>query len=307
MIALPAAARHQASAHLALLATMLVWGTLIPVVGVLLTYMDAYAMSAARYGLGALVLLALTFARFGTAWLAGLPWRRILLLGGPGMAGFTTLYTVGISLSDPVSAAVVSGLSPVVSVIFCRLVWSIPLGPGAGLALLLGAIGSLAAVLGDTDFHGFRGSHGGEILIIASQLCWSWYSVQTQKWLGGLDQARMTAVTMAAGAASLVVIYALAVWAGAAFVPADWPSPGVAAVILWTALAITVFGVLCWNFGTSRVGIVIAAIYLNLIPVIAIMIAVALGHTATLVQLIGGALVLIGVVQLQVRRLSAAR
>jgi drug/metabolite transporter (DMT)-like permease len=80
----------------------------------------------------------------------------------------------------------------------------------------------------------------------------------------------------------------------------------VAALLLWTALAITVFGVLSWNFATSRVGIVIAAIYLNLIPVVAILITVALGNHAAPLQLMGGALVLIGVIQLQLRRLRAS-
>ena len=182
-----------------------------------------------------------------------------------------------------------------------------PFAPGTGIALMLGAIGSTAAILGRSDMQGFGGTHGGEILIIASQLCWSWYSVQTQKWLGVLDQARMTAVTMAAGALCLILIYALAVLLGAASIPNGPPSPGVALLLLWTALAITVFGVFSWNFGTSRVGIVIAAIYLNLIPVVAIMIAVALGRTATPAQLMGGALVLVGVVQLQLRRLSGPR
>jgi drug/metabolite transporter (DMT)-like permease len=296
-----------APAHAALLATMLVWGTLIPVVGALLAYVDAYAMSAIRYGLGAVVLMALTLARFGSAWLVPLPWSRVLLLGGLGMAGFTTLYTVGIAHSDPVSAAIVSGMSPVVSVVFCWAVWRMPFQPGTGIALVLGAAGSAAAVLGRSDLGNFVGSHGGELLIVASQTCWAWYSVQTQKWLGGLDQMRMTAVTIAAGALALVLIDALAVVLGAAFVPDQLPGPVEAVLLLWTALAITVFGVLSWNFGTSRVGIVIAAIYLNLIPVVAILVSAALGHRPTSVQLLGGALVLVGVVQLQLRRLSAAR
>jgi drug/metabolite transporter (DMT)-like permease len=307
MTTLSPSTQGQASAHAALLATMLVWGTLIPVVGVLLAYVDAYAMSAIRYGLGAAVLMALTLARFGAGWLTLLPWGRVLLLGGPGMAGFTTLYTVGIAHSDPVSAAVVSGLSPVVSVVFCRAVWRMPFQPGTGIALILGAVGSTAAVLGRSDLGSFVGSHGGELLIVASQTCWAWYSVQTQKWLGGLDQMRMTAVTIAAGAVALILIDAMAMALGAAFVPDRAPSPAEAILLLWTALAITVFGVLSWNYGTSRVGIVIAAIYLNLIPVVAVLVAAALGHRPTSLQLLGGSLVLVGVVQLQLRRLSAAR
>src|SRR5438105_182286 len=168
MTALSPSTQGHAPAHAALLATMLVWGTLIPVVGVLLAYVDPYAMSAIRYGLGAIVLMAIVLMRFGADWLPGLPWRRILLLGGLGMAGFTTLYTVGVAYADPVSAAIVSGLAPVVSVVFCWVVWRMPFAAGTGLALVLGAIGSLAAVFGHRDFKAFDGSHGGEVLIVLS-------------------------------------------------------------------------------------------------------------------------------------------
>jgi drug/metabolite transporter (DMT)-like permease len=307
MTTLSPSTQAHAPAHAALLATMLVWGTLIPTVGVLLSYIDAYGMSAVRYGLGAAALAATLFVRVGAGWLAGLPWVRILALGSFGMAGFTTLYTVGIAYADPVSAAIVASLGPIVSVVFCWAMWRMPFAAGTGIALTLGAIGSAAAVLGHADFKAFDGRHGGEILIVASQICWAWYSVQTQKWLGHLDQTRMTAVTMAAGAFALIVIYALAIALGAARLPSALPDLPTALLLLWTAFAITVFGVLSWNFATSRVGIVVAAIYLNLIPVVAILITVALGNHATPLQLLGGALVLIGVIQLQLRRLAAQR
>jgi len=60
-------------------------------------------------------------------------------------------------------------------------------------------------------------------------------------------------------------------------------------------------GVLLWNFGVRRLGIVVASIYLNLIPVISVLIAVALGYEARWEQLVGGALVLAGVAWSQVR------
>jgi drug/metabolite transporter (DMT)-like permease len=55
-------------------------------------------------------------------------------------------------------------------------------------------------------------------------------------------------------------------------------------------------GVMMWNFGVQRLGLVIASIYLNLIPLVAITISVvALGTPLRWEQLIGGALVLGGV------------
>ena len=70
---------------------------------------------------------------------------------------------------------------------------------------------------------------------------------------------------------------------------------------------VTVGAVFLWNFGVSRLGVVVASLFLNLVPVSAVLIAAAMGTAPTLTQLVGGLLVLAGVLQAQLRRLRLAR
>jgi hypothetical protein len=48
--------------------------------------------------------------------------------------------------------------------------------------------------------------------------------------------------------------------------------------------------VLCWNFAVARLGVIIASLYLDLLPVIGKATAAAIGRKPTAMQLIGGAI-----------------
>jgi drug/metabolite transporter (DMT)-like permease len=54
-------------------------------------------------------------------------------------------------------------------------------------------------------------------------------------------------------------------------------------------------GGILWNFGVSRIGIVRASLYLNLIPISGLLCAAAFGNYPSLRQLAGCLLVLLGV------------
>jgi drug/metabolite transporter (DMT)-like permease len=56
----------------------------------------------------------------------------------------------------------------------------------------------------------------------------------------------------------------------------------------------------------NRSGIVVALIYLNMMPVVAIAITALLGTPPRLFQVVGGALVIAGVLQSQLRRLRVS-
>lgn len=69
-----------------------------------------------------------------------------------------------------------------------------------------------------------------------------------------------------------------------------------------------VLGVVLWNAGVRAVGVVTASLYINLTPVVAIAILVLMqGAEPTTQQLLGGALVLLGIVYSEWRILQARR
>ena len=64
---------------------------------------------------------------------------------------------------------------------------------------------------------------GGEIFIIASQACWSWYSITAQRWLLGCSQIRITTMTTVTASATLIGVYLLASLLGAGRFPPAVP------------------------------------------------------------------------------------
>ncbi|MBV8652550.1 MAG: hypothetical protein JO255_13875, partial [Alphaproteobacteria bacterium] len=69
-------ARQTIAGHGAIVLTTLLWGSLVPFLGILLTHFDAYALSALRYGL-ATALLTPALLLGGTGWLRGLPLGKV--------------------------------------------------------------------------------------------------------------------------------------------------------------------------------------------------------------------------------------
>jgi len=67
--------------------------------------------------------------------------------------------------------------------------------------------------------------------------------------------------------------------------------------ILYLGIGASAVGFLCWNAAIARIGAVRTALFGNLIPIFSTLEAVwLLGETITLVHLISGALVIIGLV-----------
>ena len=291
------------AANLGMLLVALSWGTMIPSMKHLLLGWDPYFLALARYGLAVppmLVLLRLT--ERDLPWYAGFaPWRW-WLLGMVGIGFFPPLYTVGLAHCNPVTAAILSSTSPAVTAIVGRLGFRLPIparmAPGILLTILGCGYATYDPGLGGLPFD----LRGGEILIIVASACWSWYSIAAQRWLVGCTQLRIAGVTTTIGSLVLIAIYLIAGALGSAEVPAaipgNWLDLG---LFLWLALVPVMLGNILWHHGVRRLGPVIAALFMNLMPISAVLITAALGVIPSVQQIIGGIAVLAGIMLAQLR------
>ena len=182
-----------------------------------------------------------------------------------------------------------------------------PLAPGTRPALALAFAGGLLAMV---DWHAAESPlmfRGGEILLLLSTVCWCWYSVEAQRALAGMSQVQITFLTMIPASAVLTLAYLAAGLLGAAHLPMPKPTSSDLAIFLYMGGAVAGLGVMLWNFGVQRLGVVIASIYLNLIPVVAVAISVAFGTRLRVEQLIGAILVLAGVALSQFGAMAGQR
>jgi len=232
---------------------------------------------------------------------------RVWPLGIIGIGCYSALYTIGIFNCHPINAAILSATSPAVAAIVDRIVFRVPVNRRMVPAIALAILGSALATVhfGAGDMFDFR---GGEILIVIAFACWSWYSTAAQNWCRGWSQLRITTMTMSTGGVGLVVIYAVAALLGAAHFPPPLPDTGTDWLIFaWMTVVLVAFGVYLWNFGVKRAGVVIASLYLNLVPVVAIGIFALSGTAPTLMQMVGGLLVIVGIVMSELQMLKAKK
>jgi len=297
------------AATLGLLVVALAWGSVIPAINYLLPVWDPFFLAAIRYLLGApvFVLLLGMFER-GPFVPKSLPRWRLWLLGGVGVGLFAPLYTLGVALANPVMAAIVGSCGPIVAAIVARVCFSIPLDrstfPAIGLALIGGSLAAWSPQPGGYSL----GLRGGEALMLLATACWAWYSIAAQRWLHGMSQLSITGLTMVPGAVVLLAMYLLLAMAGLSSMPPMPPRDALDIGVLgWVVLASVVLGVFLWNYGVRHVGVVIASLYMNLVPVIAVGILAALGTPPTWTEIVGGLLVVTGVAYVQLRQAGARK
>jgi len=292
------------AANLGMLLVALSWGTMIPSMTHLLVGWDPFFLAAARYCMPIPpMLLLLRVVEGRSPWFAGMaPWRW-WLLGTVGIGLFAPLFTVGIQHSNPVTAVILSASSPVVTAFVGWIAYRLPMPrkmiPGILLTIIGCAYATYDPTLSGTPFD----IRGGELFIIAAQACWAWYSITAQRWLLGCSQIRITTMTTVTASATLIGAYLVASLFGAAQLPPAVPTSAFDyGLFIWLALVPVMIGNILWHYGVNKLGAVIAALFMNLMPITAILITATMGIAPTMQQMIGGALVLAGIMLAQLRR-----
>jgi drug/metabolite transporter (DMT)-like permease len=237
-------------------------------------------------------------------------WWPVLKCGGIGLIGFTVTYSFALDYMHPLTAAVLSAAAPVVAAVVARVWFRQPLAEGIGLAVLLAVIGGILCTV---DFEQVDGSgfslRGGEPLLILASAFWSWYSLETQRILPGVPQLQATTLTFIAPVVFLPPLWLLLYEVGLASTApplAEWKGEDVG-VLLWVTVGGIAIATVCWNYGVRLIGVVVATLYLNLIPLATLLTAMLLGIEPRPLQLVGGVIVLAGVVQAQLRLLKRHR
>src|SRR5688500_7986311 len=94
------------------------WGAMFPIAAVALEHVDPYSLTAIRYGVAAVVFLALLRVIEGRSALRtegrG---RELFVLGSLGFAGFNLLSYAALEHTHPQNAALIIALQPLVTAI----------------------------------------------------------------------------------------------------------------------------------------------------------------------------------------------
>jgi drug/metabolite transporter (DMT)-like permease len=295
--------REAALANLGLLLVVIAWGAFFPILELLLKYWDFYSATIARQVCGAIVLCCVAFLLGGRGLLpTPLPWWRILILGGVGVSIGSLMTSVGVFLSTGLSAAIISTTNPIGSALTAAAVYREPLGRGLILATLLSVVGGMISVMGGQSVGGTQFG-GGEILIVVANVLWTWMSIAAQRWLSGFSQLQIAAVTVTSGALWLVIATPFFIASGLVDIRVEFSLLPLG-LIAFAGIVPIAIGNVFWHYGVSKIGVVVASMYNNLLPAAALATTVLLGGAFAWSQVLGSLLIIAGVLGVQI---SAAR
>lgn len=288
----------------AALATIAAWGTIFPLVEQLLMQWDIFSTTAARQLIGGVALLTLLAIRKRKFPLRRtLPWRHMILLGLFGPVLSSTLTTLAVSLAGSVAVAIIYATGPIIAALTSWVAFRLPLQPGIAFGIAFACVGGLILSLGRLHEAQFN---GGEGFMVLSLISWTWYSVACQRWLKGFSQLEIAGYSMFPGGVILAI--AVIVMATTGIYDIRLPlNDTTLALALFIGVVPIGIGNLMWHTGVSRLGVTMMAIYVNFVPVVAVLVAMAFGARPTVFHLLGGTVILAGVLAVQLRSLRQAR
>lgn len=298
--------RRLMTAFVALTIVSASWGANVPVSKVLLQHFDLIPLAAVRTAIACIVLAMVLAAVEGPRALrVGIGPKRFALLGLL-MGSFVLVYQLGLRLSDPISAAIVQVVAPLVAAATVGVISGARLDPGFGVALALSLLGGAVLVAGSMGARSI--SFGaGEILILFAHVLWTIYSLKSQEWFAGsvsqLHRSYVASLSVLIWSSALSVGLIMGGYAASPF--------GLGSSWLWTQLVVIsifaggVAGYL-WNVGTARIGVANASLWTNVVPLFAVLWSIAYGFEPTAYQIVGGSIALLGVIFMQWKKLSRA-
>jgi len=284
--------RTRRSAELALILTVIIWSGNFSAVKVGVSSIAPLAFSLARFALGASITVAVV------VWREGWPRfqrRDLPLLGAAAVIGISVnqvAFVTALQATSASNVALLIGTIPIWTAVIAvltrqeRVARTLWVGLGAGL------VGVTHIVVGGGEAVGGL-SVVGELGALATALSWAVYSVLIRPLMRRYSALQLSAFVMVVGTLILVPLSVPSV------ASQDWsavPPDAWVGLVYAAILSVTVTNILYFT-AIHRIGASRAALFTYLEPFLGVLIAVILLHdTVTVLQLVGGAVVLGSVV-----------
>lgn len=241
-----------------------------------------------RWTLAAVPLLLLAHVVEKPDWRGVLRrWPVLLLLSVLGMSGYTLLLYGALGHTSAVNAALITAANPALIVILAVLLLGERATRLGWLGICLGLLGVLLVLTrGELQRVFSLTINTGELMMIGAVVLWGLYTIIARRL--ALPAIAATAVQVAIASVTLAP-FALAM--NVRLPATESEAWSLAYIVLFPSLGAYLF----WNIALKTTPSGNAGNYLNLIVVFTALITVVLGTPLTLVQIVGGLLVIVGV------------
>jgi drug/metabolite transporter (DMT)-like permease len=217
-------------------------------------------------------------------------WRGLCLMAVVGTLLYQLLFLAGLARTSVANSALLFGCTPVAVAILSslagheRLTITRWLGAALSLAGVYAIVGHGASISSATLL--------GDVLVFAGTLCWSLYSVMAQPLLKRHSPLVVTGVSMTIGTGLFLVV------AAGPMMTTDWSAISLTSWLLMAASSLfsLAFAYIIWYTAVQQIGSARTAVYSNVTPIVAMVVAaLSLGEQITLRQILGAVLILGGI------------
>ncbi len=289
--------------YLLVMLSTLFWGANFVLAGVVMTDLSPLWAAALRFMLGSSIMLVIV-RWHGVELLSSFRQHAgvYALLGAMGIGAFNLLFFFALQHTSAANAALIMATNPLLTTILAALV----LGERATsrhLAALPFALIGVVVVISAGNLQRLATLHvaSGDLLMLGANLAWAIYNVLGRRYMPIGSALTNTTLMMISGTILLVIV------ASASGETLSMPGASASAALLAMAVGGTVLAYLFWTTGIAHLGAGRTALFLNLVPVFAMLADTLIGILPSLPQLIGGALVIgaVSVATLPRRQLAA--
>jgi len=285
-------------AYVCLALSMSLVGAYVALTKPLALALPVFLLGWLRFGIGGIAMLRWLRKPAGEPPLSGQTRKLIFLESFLGNFLFTLCMIVGVSLTSAVSAGVIMSAIPAMVALMSWIFLKEEIGPRVWAAVACGALGigllSLAQA-GAPDAPQASSDGGrawlGNVLIFGAVLCEASYAVIGKKLTAVLSPKRISAIINLWG---FVLMTPLGLYTALQF---DFAAVRVEmwVLLLFYALAASVWTVWLWMTGLKSVPASRAGVFTVMLPISAALVGVlALGETLTALQVIAFAIALAG-------------
>lgn len=283
---------------LILMATL--WGVNYSVVKHGLGQLEPYTFNGIRIGLAAVILtlIGLTVKGAGNsagnsarAWATRRDIKNLLWLGFLGNGVYQLLFIVGMSYTRAGIAALIGAAGPAWIALIARALGRERISAIGWAGIFVQLIGVVCVVASASALDASRDALIGAGLIACGSVAWAVFSVLLQPYTVRVHPFHLSAITMLSGAALLTVV------AMPGYIRLDWGKVSMEewGIIAYASIGALVIGYLLFYRGVRVLGPTRTAVYGNMQPAIALLVAwVALSEVPGGWQLIGAVLIMAG-------------
>lgn len=288
-----------------LLGVAFIWGINIPIMKNGLDQMEWYSFNAARLTLSAVVLAVLGWRewRLGRGPAVSISRTQIVIYAVIVSVIYQFLFLLGISRATSGNTGLILSTIPMWTALAARVFLKERLAPLAWLGLMVAFAGTLIVTLQSVDPAAARSSMAGNLFTLGAALSWAAGTVYSRPLMKGISPTQLSAWSAVLGLPFHLLIAAstLPSSIGALQIPAVWMT------VLYSGVFSTGLALVMWNFGVRHTGAAQAAVFQNLVPVIAIFTAwLFRGESVTVHQIVGGAMIISGLVIMRRQRRPVA-